>query len=141
MLIEEALELIDEFSVDDLKTLDQEELMFIIDGMNQEDMGRFFMEKNVKVFGGIDEYVNDFLSKVNLVSMDAQGKVGARALLNRMLVYPGISEEMKGRVRNALGSINYETAPAAGGKRKGLTKRKAITRRKMKGLKRSRVRR
>jgi hypothetical protein len=141
MLIEEALELIDEFSVDYLKGLTQEDLILIIDGMTQEEVGRFFMEKNVKVFGGIDGYINDFLTKVNLVSMDEQGKAGARGMLNMMLVYPGISEEMKGRVRNALRSINYATAPAAGGKRKALTKRKAITRRKMKGLKRSRVRR
>ena len=137
MLIEEALELINEMSADDLRTLNQEELMFIIDGMNQEEVGRFFMEKNVKVFGGIDGYVNDFLTKVNLVRMDEQGRAGATGMLKKMLVYPGISEEAKARVKSALASINYATAPAAGGKRAAYRK----TRRKTKGLKHSRLRR
>ena len=138
MLIEEALELINEMSAEELRGLTREELMFIIDGMNQEDTGIFFMEKNVKVFGGIDGYVNDFLNKVNLQAMNEQGKIGARALLNRMLVYPGISEASRKRIQDALASINYAAAAAAGGKS---VSRKRKTRRSKKGLKRSRVRR
>jgi hypothetical protein len=137
MLIGEALELINEMSAEELRGLTREELMFIIDGMNQEDTGIFFMEKNVKVFGGIDGYVNDFLNKVNLQVMNEQGKIGARALLNRMLVYPGISEATRKRIQDALASINYAAAAAAGGFRN----RKRKTRRSRKGLKRSRVRR
>ena len=132
MLIEEALELLNEIDGDDLRTLTRDDLMFILDGMNEQDRGRFFMEKNVKVFGGIDGYVNDFLNKTNLKTLNEQGKSGARVILNKMLLYPGISAESKTRVQSALASISYETAPAAGGKR---------TRRKKKGLKRSRVRR
>jgi hypothetical protein len=138
MLIEEALELINEMTADELRGLTRDDLMEIIDGMNQEDVSRFFMEKNVKVFGGIDQYATDFLNKVNLKTMNEQGKIGARALLNKMLVYPGISEVIKKRIKDALASINYESAPAAGGKRRVITKRR--THRK-KGLKRSRVRR
>lgn len=144
MLIEEALELVNEMSADDLKTLNRDELMFIVDGMNEQDRGKFFMEKNVKVFGGIDGYVNDFLNKVNLVGMNEQGKVGARALLNKMLLYPGISEVSQKRIQGALASINYASAPAAGGKGVAYRKRRASTKRKIyrkKGLKRSRVRR
>jgi hypothetical protein len=138
MRIEEALELINEMSAEDLKTLNQDELMYIVNGMNQDERSRFFMEKNVKVFGGIDGYVNDFLNKVNLQAMHEQGKAGARTLLNKMLLYPGISEASKKRVQDALASINYAAAAAAGGKS---VSRKRKTRRSKKGLKRSRVRR
>ena len=138
MRIEEALELINEMSAEDLKTLNQDELMYIVNGMNQDERSRFFMEKNVKVFGGIDGYVNDFLNKVNLVTMNEQGKVGARALLNRMLLYPGISQPSRTRIQHALASISYVSAPAAGGKREASRKRKTY---RKKGLKPSRVRR
>ena len=138
MLIEEALEVVNEWTAEELRTLDHNELMFIIDGMNDEQVARFFMEKNVKVFGGIDGYVNDFLNKVNLVTMNEQGKAGARALLNRMLLYPGISEPSRKRIQDALASISYASAPAAGGKRKASRKRKTY---RKKGLKPSRVRR
>jgi hypothetical protein len=132
MLIEEAVQLINEMSVKDLKSLNRDELMFIVDGMTVEERGRFFMEKNVKVFGGIDGYVTDFLDKVKLNSMNTSGKTGAKVILNKMLAYPGISEASKKRVQEALMKISYETAPAAGGRRKT---------RKARGLKRTRVRR
>lgn len=137
MLIEDTLELVNEMTDEELRELSRDDLMFIIDGMNEEDMARFFMEKNVKVFGGIDGYVDDFLNKVNLVAMNEEGKAGARTMLNRMRAYPGISEASTTRIQAALASINYATAPAAGGRRKACRK----TRRSKKGLKRSRVRR
>ena len=124
-------------TADELRGLSRDDLLFIIDGMNEQEMGRFFMEKNVKVFGGIDGYVNDFLDKVNLATMNEEGKAGARTMLNKMRVYPGISEASKKRIQEALASINYATAPAAGGKRKAYRK----TRRSKKGLNRSRLRR
>jgi hypothetical protein len=61
--------------------------------------------------------------------------MGAKAILNKMLKYPGVSEASEKRVQGALVQINGITAPAAGGK----SRRKTI--RKKKGLKRSRVRR
>jgi hypothetical protein len=134
MLIEDALELVNEMTTEELKSLSHGDLIFIIDGMNEQEVGRFFMEKNVKVFGGIDGYVNDFLDKVNLITMDHLGKNGARVMLKKMLLYPGLSEASKKRIENALASINHATAPAAGGKRKAHGKRK--TRRSKKGLKR-----
>jgi hypothetical protein len=76
--------------------------------------------------------VNDFLDKVNLITMDHLGKNGARVMLKKMLLYPGLSEASKKRIEDALTSINHATAPAAGGKRKSYRK----TRRSKKGLKR-----
>lgn len=136
MRIEDAIELINDMNANELKALGRNELMFIVDGMNVEDRGRFFMEKNIKVFGGINEYTDDFLSKINIGTMNEQGKAGAMALLNKMLAYPGISDINRTRIQNTLMSMNYATAPAAGGK--GMRRK---TRRSRKGLKRSRVRR
>lgn len=140
MLIEEALEIVNDWTAEELKTLTQNDYVMIMDGMTQEEIGRFFMEKNVKVFGGIDGYVNDFLNKVNLQAMDERGKGGARILLNKMLLYPGISEGSRKRIEAALASINYASAPAAGGKSVAYRNRKRKTRRSKRGLKRSRVR-
>jgi hypothetical protein len=140
MLLEEALEIVNDWTAEELKTLNKNDYAMIMDGMTQDEIGRFFMEKNVKVFGGIDGYVNDFLNKVNLQAMNEQGKGGARILLNKMLLYPGISEGSRKRIQAALASINYESAPAAGGRRMSRHKSRRKSR-KTRGLKRTRVRR
>ena len=132
MRLEEALELIQNLTQEELRSLTRDQIIYIVGDMNTEERGRFFLEKNIKVFGGIDEYVRDFLEKVNINSLNANGKAGSRDILNKMLAYPGISEKSKQRVEGAL-TRTYTVAPAAGGKR-------SKTRRK-KGLKRSRVRR
>jgi hypothetical protein len=126
MIIADALELINESSVDELRSLTRDRIMIIIDGMSPEDISRFFMEKNVKVFGGIDAYVNDFLNKVNdflNITAFVQGDTGKIILLNKMLQYPGISDLSKNRIIAAKNRITG-TAPAAGGKRKKTNKRK-----------------
>ena len=118
MIIADALELINELSADDLGSLKREDIMFIIDGMSPEDISRFLMEKNVKIFGGIDAYVDDFLNKTAFV----QGDTGKNILLNKMLEYPGISDLSKNRIIAAKNIITG-TAPAAGGRRKKTNKR------------------
>jgi hypothetical protein len=133
MHLEEALKLINELSPQEVKSLSNHDIMFIVQGMNGEEVGKFFIEKNVRAFGGIDGYVDDFLKKVNIREMNIVKKTGARAILNKMLAYPGISDASKTRIREALTESAYETAPAAGGKRK--------TKRKTRGLKHSRVKR
>ena len=51
MLIEEALKIVNEMSAEELRSLNHNDYAEIMDGMTEEDIGRFFMEKNVKVFG------------------------------------------------------------------------------------------
>ena len=131
MRIEQALEVIEELSADELRGLTKHEIMFIVSDMNAEEKSRFFMEKNVKVFGGIQGYVEDFLQKVNPHSLNMAGKYAVRAMLNNMLKYPGVNGETEKLIKDAIKAISNEAAPAAGGGRKK-------TRRK---LKRTRVRR
>jgi hypothetical protein len=132
MRLEEALELIRNLSQEELMSLSPDTIIYIVSEMTPVERGQFFLEKNIKAFGGIDEYVKNFLEKFNLNSLNVNGKSGARDILNKMLAYPGISEKSKQRVEVAL-TRTYNIAPAAGGKR-------SKTRRKNKGLKRNRVR-
>lgn len=137
MDIEEALELIEDFTVDQLKGLTQEDLQIILQGMSPENRRRFFIEKNVKIFGGINQYVDDFLEKTDINSMNPQGKMGARSLIQAMLEYPGVSEDNSKLLLEAIAKTEPKgAAPAAGGNRK----RKTLRNRR-RGLKRSRVRR
>ena len=137
MDIEDALELIEDFTVEQLKALTQEDLLIILQGMSAENRRRFFIEKNVKIFGGINQYVDDFLDKTNINSMNPQGKMGARSILQAMLAYPGVTEENNKLLLEAIAKTEPKgAAPAAGGNRK----RKTLRNRR-RGLKRSRVRR
>jgi len=137
MDIEDALDLIEDFTVEQLKGLTQEDLLIILEGMSPENRRRFFIEKNVKIFGGINQYVDDFLEKTNINSMNPQGKMGARSILQAMLAYPGVNEENNKLLLEAIAKTEPKgAAPAAGGNRK----RKTLRNRR-KGLKHSRVRR
>jgi len=137
MDIEDALDLIEDFTVEQLKALTQEDLLIILQGMSAENRRRFFIEKNVKIFGGINQYVDDFLEKTNINSMNPQGRVGARSLLEAMLAYPGVTEENNKLLLEAIAKTEPKgAAPAAGGNRRSKTLRN-----RRRGLKRSRVRR
>jgi hypothetical protein len=137
MDIEDALELIEDFTVEQLKALTQEDLLIILQGMSAENRRRFFIEKNVKIFGGINQYVDDFLEKTNINSMNPQGRMGARSLLEAMLAYPGVTEENNKLLLEAVAKTEPKgAAPAAGGNR-----RRKTLRNRRRGLKRSRVRR
>jgi len=137
MDIEDALDLIEDFTVEQLKALTQEDLLIILQGMSAENRRRFFIEKNVKIFGGINQYVDDFLEKTNINSMNPQGKMGARSLLEAMITYPGVTEENNKLLLEAIAKTEPKgAAPAAGGNR-----RRKTLRNRRRGLKRSRVRR
>ena len=137
MDIEDALDLIEDFTVEQLKALTQEDLLIILQGMSAENRRRFFIEKNVKIFGGINQYVDDFLEKTNINSMNPQGKMGARSILQAMLAYPGVTEENNKLLLEAIAKTEPKgAAPAAGGNR-----RRKTLRNRRRGLKRSRVRR
>ena len=137
MDIEDALDLIEDFTVEQLKGLTQEDLLIILEGMSPENRRRFFIEKNVKIFGGINQYVDDFLEKTNINSMNPQGRMGARSLLEAMIAYPGVTEENNKLLLEAIAKTEPKgAAPAAGGNR-----RRKTLRNRRRGLKRSRVRR
>jgi hypothetical protein len=95
----------------------------------------FMFAKNIKIFGGINEYIHHFISHgtvgiiMNMPEGDVkeQSKVGAYIKLQKMLTYD-ITPETRTEVEAALEELQemHEAAAAAGGgRRKGKSKRKA----------------
>jgi hypothetical protein len=82
---------------------------------------KVLVEKNIKGFGGINQYVEDFVPKVlaGLATMPAgpqkEGtKAGQRVIVEELLTREGLTEENKQRLE---GSLQAEFA-AVGGRRK-----------------------
>ena len=131
--MESARKYIAERTPQQLSQMTRDDLIGIARTLSPEELKTFLFEKNVKLFGGINPYVEDFLAKMN-TSVPNDALVGFIAMLNTIDAYPGLSEENKLKVNNRIKVLKMLTAPAAGGTRKN---RKRKTR---KGLKRKGVR-
>jgi len=134
-----SLELINELSVQELKQLNRDQLLFIVSGLTAEQIREFMFAKNTKIFGGINGYVDNFLSTgtINKIkAMNGQSKVTAKAgaieSLNKMLTYDELTVANRTRINDAISELNdyVESAPAAGGRRKNKTRKCKNTRRK-----------
>ena len=131
MSLQEALAFVRESSVDDLRNLPKEALVYILQTLNPEDVPKFLFAKNIKIFGGINEYIHDFFAKHTVQKILAfpegpnkeRNKHGLRQTLQTMASFAGVTEENKDRIRNALRQVsNTYTASAAGGTRKNRRK-------------------
>jgi hypothetical protein len=97
--------------------------------------------KNIKIYGGIDIYINDFFAKGSVQTINTMEPgpakdasiFGALITLRKMNEYE-ITAENRERIKNALNILNGLPAPAAGGKRK--TKKSKKTRSKSKAKRR-----
>ena len=87
---------------------------------------QIMFEKNLKVFGGINEYVEDFmpaildqLRRIPLAERESR-KEGARAIVQRMLATEGLSAENREGLQQAMSGplASHTTAPAAGKRRR-----------------------
>jgi len=129
-IFEDALQLIDELSVEDLRSLTKEELMDIVSLLTPAQASDFIFAKNIKIFGGINGYVNDFFAKDTISKIKAMPnavKVRTIAstieLLNKMLK-PDLTEENRSRINHAIAELREPaSAPAAGGYRKKKTRK------------------
>ena len=128
--IEDVLEWVNSKSVDDLSGMEQYKLAAIMTLLrdNPQDFQKFVIHKNIKLFGGIDAYVTDFLTTTNsvgrILSMPAgpgrrSAINGAKVLLGELEIHPDISAEKKGEVTAALERLRG----AAGGRRSRRAKR------------------
>jgi len=134
--MESARKYIAERSPQQLSQMTRDDLIGIARTLSPEEIKTFLFEKNVKLFGGINPYVEDFLAKMK-TSVPKDAMVGFITMLNTMKAYPGLSEENKLKVNNRIEVLKMLTgaaAPAAGGS----SKKKRKTRRK--GLKRKDIR-
>lgn len=98
------------------------------------------VEKNIKVFGGINPYVEDFVPKViaGLVatpegSKKEETKAGHRMLVEELLTRVGLSEENKQRLEE---SLQKDFAAVGGRRRKTRRSKKRRSTRKVRGRRR-----
>jgi hypothetical protein len=141
-----ALEIVNELSVEHLRKLNREQLLYIINGLTGEEAREFMFAKNIKIFGGINGYVENFLSTGTVITLktipneiERRSSIqGALNALNKMLTYDELTETNRARINEAILQLTNETAPAAGGyKRKSGKGRKS---RKNKTTKKSKQR-
>lgn len=91
---------------------------------NPEVREQILFEKDVKVFGGINKYVEAFLPKT-LESLPTLPigqkeitKQDARNIVSRMLAHPGLSAANRQSLQEALAGPLVPSVPAAAGKRR-----------------------
>jgi hypothetical protein len=134
MTFQQAMDIVDGFDPEDLENLSQGQLLYIIGGLTGEEAREFMFAKNIKIFGGINGYVENFLSTGTVMRMKTipneierrSGIQGALNALNKMLTYDELTEENRTRINEAILQLTNETAPAAGGyKRKSGKGRKS----------------
>ena len=79
---------------------------FIRNGTNATELvPHFIVEKGIKIYGGINEYIESFLRTFNSERLDDEGKKGARAILQKMLTYTDISTANAERVNQQIRQI------------------------------------
>lgn len=120
--------MIAELDTDILAAFTDETLIELTSDMNPEDKSRFFIEKNIKIFGGINPYIKDIMDNTNIFKLSLREKRGVRDMLTILKTYPGITTNNKLEIERAIHTTRSEPGAAAGGKRR--TKRTKRTKRK-----------
>jgi hypothetical protein len=136
MTFQQAMDIVDGLSVEQLRELNREQLLFIINGLTGEEAREFMFAKNIKIFGGINGYVENFLSTGTVMRMktipneiERRSSIqGALNALNKMLTYDDLTEENRTRINEAILQLMNETAPAAGGYKRKNKSRKSKSR-------------
>lgn len=117
-----ALEMVEESTVEELGNLTKEDLMAIMGALGPVDFQEFLFAKNIKIFGGINGYIDDYFSKntINKVkTLPSSTKSSTVIMLKKMLTYDSISEANKKRVTAAISELSSPSvAAAAAGSRK-----------------------
>ncbi len=136
--IEDVLGWVNSKTAEDLSGMEKYKLQAIAVLLrdNPQDLQKFLLHKNIKLVGGVDAYLTDFLTTKDTVgrilAMPAgAGKRsaidGAKILLAELEIHPEISAEKKAEVAAALERLRG--AAAAGGKRSERKVRKTLRKR------------
>jgi hypothetical protein len=119
--LQDALDIVEDTDVELLRQLPIEVLQQIAQLLTPEEYKEFLFAKNVKIFGGINEYANDIFDKGTIEKVkNKPAKVGLAlaAILTKILSEPGLTDNNKRRVSQAIRELNQTltaSAPAAGG--------------------------
>jgi hypothetical protein len=119
--LEDALDIVEDTDVELLRQLPIEVIQQISQLLTPDEYKEFLFAKNVKIFGGINEYANDIFDKGTIEKVKSKpAKVGLAlaAILTKILGEPGLTDDNKRRVSQAIRDLNQSptaSAPAAGG--------------------------
>jgi hypothetical protein len=97
------------------------DLIAITSNMTPKQKRRFFIEKNIKILGGINAYIDDIADNTNINLLTSREIIGLVKLLLEVMKYPNISDANKLEIKLMINEAlvrKTETAPAAGGKRR-----------------------
>ena len=103
------LDLVDTLSIDELREMNSDTLMDIMNTLQFPiNMQTFFFAKNIKIFGGINEYVNDFLPKIQSMNQRERlgASLGAILLLHKMLNHPNLTHDNRIRILSVIEEIS-----------------------------------
>lgn len=110
------LNFVDEMSVEELRSLVGDALLELRDRLLfPNNFQVFLFAKNIKILGGINRYVENFLPSLD--RMPANGVQGAIALLMNMRNHVGISAENVARIDAALSRLSHLLNSRSGKKR------------------------
>ena len=136
MNVHQALNFVQEADREDLRALTKEDILFICSTLSPSERIQFLFAKNIKLFGGINEYIEDFFGKNTVDTIlslpeglqKEESKQSLRTYLHTMSMYPGVKEEHLDRIHFALSRLagTFAAPAAGGGKRKRKGKGKGI---------------
>ncbi len=122
---EELLESIREDSDEDFEDLfgDDDAMFVIMLSLTEQQRLNVLVEKNIRIFKGVNEYAKEFLTKTteSLARLE-EGKdkelvkAGQRKIVEALLKKDGLTPENKSALNKALASV-FVAAPAAGGRK------------------------
>ena len=135
--IEDVLAWVNSKTAEELSGMEKHKLMAIGTLLrdNPQDFQKFLLHKNIKLFGGVDAYVTDFLTTKDtigrILAMPAgAGKRsaidGAKVLLGELEIHPDLSAAKKAEVTAALERLRA----IAGGKRRRRSTRRSQRKRR-----------
>lgn len=122
-LYEELMESIREDSDEDFEDLfgDSDAMIVIMMNLNEQQRLNVLVEKNIRIFKGVNEYAKDFLTKTteSLARMEEGRekealKSGQRKIVEALLKKDGLTPESKNALNKTLIDV-FDAAAAAGG--------------------------
>jgi hypothetical protein len=109
----EAINFMDTLTKSELINLSREDVAFIVKDMDYDDSITFVYLRNVKILGGVNEYITDYLKYFESRATNIFKNSGQMKLLDIMVNDPKISEENKRKVEEAIIRVDTNISPEA----------------------------
>ncbi len=125
-----VLGVIQELSGEELRAIPPHVFMMLVQGLTPDQFKTVLFMKNVKIYGGVNQYVDDFFGKRTVEQILAMGPgprresttPGALFILKNMLEDPALTQTNKERVSAAIASL--EALTGGGTRRRRKTRRR-----------------